>query len=157
MTMLGMAQNPVIDELMDKFSGKPGFTTVEVSKRMFTLFADVSSDEEMSAFKELVENLDGIQVISADSTVVKGFKAIATVGLNPKGYEELLTVRESGKRVEILIKEKGDIIEEVLVIALEENEASLISITGRINLKQIAELGKKLKIDGLENLENVDR
>ena len=53
------AQSPA-DELFDKYSGKDGFTSVYITQHMFSLFADVDTEEDESGFLELVKNLNCI-------------------------------------------------------------------------------------------------
>ena len=63
--MLLAAQSPA-DELFDKYSGQDGYTSVYITQHMFSLFADVETEEDESGFLDLVKNLDRIKILAVD-------------------------------------------------------------------------------------------
>jgi hypothetical protein len=56
-----------------------------------------------------------------------------------KDYQELMTVKEKGQDVKFLVKQSGGFIYELLMIVGGEDNA-LISITGKINPKNLAKM-----------------
>ena len=154
------AQSPA-DALFDKYSGKDGFTSVYITQNMFSLFADVDTDEDEQGFLDLVKNLTCIKIISEekDSTnmnknvnfyneIMKDF---------PKGkYEELMVVKKKDHDVQFLIRKEGKNIKELLMIVGGKGDNALISIQGNIDLKTISKLSKSMNIEGMENLKDID-
>lgn len=150
------AQNSAVDKLFEKYSGKEGYTSILISKYMFSLFSDVNPDNK--EFNDLVGKLNSIKILSSDSTNknegINFYKEIMSE-LSIKDYKELMVVKEKNQETKFLVKEaNGNIVELLLVVGGKTNN-TLICIQGDINLKNIAKLSKSMKIDGLENLEKI--
>jgi hypothetical protein len=149
------------DALFDKYGAKDGFTTVHVTKELFSLFAEVTQEAEGDDMKELnkvVQGLDYIRILMLEDTLqtrqLKDFKnELNAVQL--KDFSELMTVNEGGESVKFMIRKNGKNINELLLIINQPKEAGFISITGNIDLKTIAKLSKSMNIDGMENLEKI--
>jgi hypothetical protein len=158
--VLSFSQSPA-DALFDKYSEMDGFTSVYITQNMFSLFADIESEEDESGFLELVKNLKCIKIISADQdsgTVVKTVNFYDEISKNfPKGkYEDLMVVKKKDQDVKFMIMKEGKIIKELLMIVGGAEENAMISIQGEIDLKSISKLSKAMQIEGLENLENIE-
>jgi len=158
--LLISAQSPA-DAMFDKYSGEEGFTSVYITQHMFSLFADVETDEDEDGFLELVKNLKCIKIISVDeespelNKSVNFFKELMEDF--PEGkYEELMVVKKKDQDVKFyILKEDGKIIELLMIVGGVEDNA-LISIQGDIDLKTISKLSKTMNIDGMENLDEIE-
>jgi len=162
------AQSPT-DNLFEKYGAKDGFTTVHVTKELFSLFAEVAQNSEDPDAKELqdvVNGLDYIRVlmydikdnndegVKSDPAVLKEFKEQLN-DIQLKNFTELMTVKENNETVKFMIRKEGKNIKELLLLINQKDEAGFISITGNINLKSIAKLSKSMNIKGMENLEKI--
>ena len=157
LVMIGVkGQNSAVDKLFDKYSGKDGYTSILISKYMFSLFSDVNPDNK--EFNDLVGKLNSIKILSSDSTNnnegVNFYKEIMSE-LPIKDYKELMVVKEKNQETRFLVKENNGNIVELLLVVGGKSSNVLICIQGDINLKNIAKLSKSMKIDGLENLEKI--
>lgn len=151
------SQNSAVDKLFDKYSGKEGYTSVFISKYMFSMFSDV--DPENKEFNDLVGKLNSIKILANDSDQnhegVNFYNEILKE-LPIKEYKELMVVKEKDQELKFLVKDVNGIIVELLLIVGGKSDNVLICIQGEnINLKNIAKLSKSMKIDGLENLEKI--
>ena len=149
------------DQLFEKYSGQDGFTSVHITQYMFQLFADLDTDEELSEFMELASSIDRIKILTGEGdslnpTRGSGLYKDAITMLPIKEYQELMEVRDGDQTVHMLIKEEGKTISEFLMLVFEEEETAIISITGRIDLNQLARLSKQMNIDGLEGLQEIE-
>jgi len=153
----GQSQNSTVDKLFDKYSGKEGYTSVFISKYMFSMFSDV--DPENKEFNDLVGKLNSIKILANDSdTHVDGVNFFNEImkELPIKEYKELMVVKEKDQELKFLVKDVNGVIVELLLIIGGKNDNALICIQGEnINLKNIARLSKSMKIEGLENLEKI--
>jgi len=150
-------QNPAIDQLFAKYSDKDGFTAVSISKGMFNLFA--SENENKDEFAAAVKGLESIRILSPDATIKKGslnFYSEICKSLPIAQYEELMSVKEKDQVFKMLIRRKGNVITEFLMIG-GGNDNVLICITGNINLKSISKLSKAMDIQGMENIDKVEK
>lgn len=158
------AQSPT-DDLFEKYGARDGFTTVHVTKELFSLFAEISneSDEaEVQEINEVIKGLEHIRILMYDGsdetdvqTVADFKKQLENVQLN--NFTELMTVKEGKEMVKFMIQKNGKNVKELLLLINQPMEAGFISITGDIDLKSIAKLSKSMNIKGLENLEKLDK
>ncbi len=149
-------QTDPVEEMFDKYSEKEGFTTVYISGRMFNLFSDKSSEAEANVMRRL----KGIRILTVENPLLNksiNFYTELSRKLDKSAYEELMVVKEKNEVTRFLIRQKGDIITELLVVSGGTEGNVLISITGDLDLKAISELSKKTGIDELKELENIEK
>jgi len=151
-------RNPV-DKLFEKYGGKDGFTTVLISSKMFSMFSDMEAgDDEIN---KMISNIESIKILATEDESlldpnINFYKEIFDE-LALDEYEELMVVKEKDQDIKFLVKEKEDIIVELLMVIGGEGNNALISIRGIIDLKSISRLSKSMNIDGLEKLEEIDK
>lgn len=153
------AQNDAITKFFNKYAEDERFTVVYISPKMFQMVSKIeTNDEDWNKVREVIKDLGGLRVLTADSIGdgVAMFKdAISRVP--SKEYEELLTVRDGQEHVRFMIKESGDVINELLLLVGSPDEFTMLSFTGKINLDKISSLAKTLDVDGTEHLEKLKK
>ncbi|MCG8384335.1 MAG: DUF4252 domain-containing protein, partial [Cytophagales bacterium] len=78
--------------------------------------------------------------------------------LIPKNeYDELMSIRDEDNDMKFLIKEKNGKVSELLMVMGGNDEFFILTLFGEIDLKQVAKISKAMDIDGLENLERIDK
>ncbi len=159
LAFMAQAQNDAISRFFSKYADDERFTSVYVSPKMFQLVAKIDTDDEdWQKIREVVKDLGGLRVLTADSigngdALYK--EALAKVPVAE--YAELLTVRDGQENVRIWIKESGNIIDELLLLVGAPDEFVLLSFTGKIDLDKISALSKSLDIDGVEHLNKIKK
>ena len=68
-----------------------------------------------------------------------------------------MVVKEGPDITKFLIRQKGDVISELLVVTGGPGGNSLISIKGDLNLKSISELSKTVDIQELKTLDDLEK
>ncbi len=152
------AQNQAVEQLFAKYADRDGYTTVSISKAMFSLFA--SETESKDEFNQAVKGLESIRILAPDSATAQkvklNFYNEVSKSFPAAQYEELMSIKEKDQVFKMLIRKKGDVITEFLMIG-GGNDNVLIYITGNINLKSISKLSKAMDIEGMENIDKVDK
>lgn len=157
MTVTLLGQGSPVDDLFEKYNGREGFTSVYISSKMFSLLSRIDSEDK--EFQNLVNRIKGIRILTVDSAKnVSGINLSSELlrKLNTSGYEELMTVKEENEEVRFMIREIGGKIAELVMITGGEG-SSVVSISGDLDLKTIADLSGKMGIEELENLEKVKK
>ncbi len=159
--LIAFAQSPA-DALFDKYSQKDGFTSVYITQQMFSLFADMDEEGDDEGFIDLVKNLTCIKIISFEDTTGTLSKSVnfydEIVKSSPaQKYEELMVVKKDNQDIKFLIRKNGKIINELLMVVAGKEENAMISIQGNIDLKTISKLSKAMNIEGMENLEEIEK
>ena len=157
LTVMVYGQKNPVDELFEKYSERDGFTSVLISSRMFSMFAD--QNKEKSSEDDFVQKLKSIRILSVNDTLLnRNINFYNELAKKPEisKYEELLVVKEGKDMTKFLIIQKGDMISELLVISGGPGGNSLISIKGEFSLKNISDISKSTGIDELKSLEGID-
>lgn len=153
------AQNDAITRFFNQYADDERFTVVYIAPKLFSMVSKIETDDEdWNKVREIVKDLGGLRVLTADS-IADGMalykNALSRV---PAGeYSELLTVRDGNENVRIWTKDTkdGTVIEELLLLVGSPDEFTLLSFTGKINLDKISQLSKTLDIEGAEHLSKI--
>jgi hypothetical protein len=151
------AQDDAISKFFDKYQDDEDFTQVNITSRMFGLFTDMEvNDEEDQEVLDAISKISGLKIlVKEDTNNGKALYKEAFAKL-PKGeFDDLMSIRDGDTDMKFMIKEKGNIISELLMIAGGDQQFFILSIVGDIDLKQISKLSSKMNIDGLKGLENL--
>lgn len=152
------AQSDAITKYFDQYMEDEDFTVVYVSPKMFQLLGKLDTsglnDKEAEDIIDIVQDLRGLRILTTEKNTNRFYKE-AMNKINTKEYETLMTVRSEGDNVRFLIKDSGDVIDELLLL-VGGDTFTLISFVGTIDLNKISKLSKSLDIDGVEHLEELD-
>lgn len=154
------AQNDPISKFFAKYQSDESFSQVTVSSKMFSLFTnmEVETPEDKEVLSA-ISKLKGLRILSKeDARNARELYKEAFALIPMKDYEELMTVRDKDQDMKFLIKDdgKGKITELIMVMGGLDS-FMVMSLYGDIDLKQVSRIGKKMDIQGLDNLENIDK
>jgi hypothetical protein len=156
------SQNSAALSLYDKYGGKEGYTTVSISKELFSMFAEMETDDpDMLEVKQMMDELDGIKVLmyeaedAADAELARFKSEVEKIQV--QGYTELMVVKQTGEEVKFLSMKKGDKIGELLLLINGEKEAGFVTITGLIDMKTIGKLSKAMNFEGMDKLNELNK
>ena len=154
---LGWSQSK-IEQIIENYTGKEGYTTVFITSSMLQLFSQISDEQADPEIDQITSDLKHIKILTSSSTMMeeerKAFCNEILSALPGNVYKDLMVINENGHTVKFMIKQNEEFVEELLLVG--EDEPVVILISGKINLKNIAKLSKTLDIEGLEHLEKVD-
>jgi len=161
---LSLQAQSIMDKLFDKYSGTEGYTSVYISKYMFDMFrrddtpVAKAGEEELS---QVISRLSGIKILVTDddpstATPVNLYQEIMKVIPNSP-YKEIMVVKEKDQNIKFYVKEEKNRVAELLMVIGGNAESVLISIQGDIDMKNISKLAKSMNIEGMENLEKIDK
>ncbi len=147
------AQN-FVECFRQKYGEREDFTVVNISQKMLQMVA-LAADEKDQA---LLKNLTGLKVITTEKQPeVYYTDAIKMLTEKEGNMEELMSVKEKEEDVRMFTREEKGIVSELVIIVKEKANFVLIGITGDIDLQQMAGLSKSLQVNGLEQLEKIQK
>lgn len=158
-TSIAFSQADALTMFFEKYEGKSGFTSVNVSEKLFALAASATPVDQADV-KELVEGIKGVKVLAFENSEgnIKSIELFSEAQkLLPSGkYEELMTVNSDGEQVIMLGKTTSDsVIEEMILLVQDEEEFVLVWINGIIDMKNISKLSE-MGIDHLDDLDKIE-
>ena len=158
MTLTAAQAQDAISKFFSKYQTDESFTQVNISSKMFSLFTNMEADSpEDKEVLEAISKLKGLRILRKENTSDARNLYKEAFGLIPmKEFEELMSVRDKDQDMKFYIKESGGKISELVMIMGGIDDFMVMSIFGEIDLKQVARIGKKMDVDGLDKLQKID-
>ena len=142
------AQVQAIDDFYAKH--KSGYDVVSLNLPGFLIrlgasIASLDTDDEAERIAlELVKDVRKAKILAGENLRIRRSEIQELVDeLEADGFEELMTVRSEGSTVDIIIRERKDIIRNVLLIVNDDGEFALISLKTRLYLEDLTYLINK--------------
>ncbi len=153
------AQGELINQYLDDYADNEDYVKVSINSKMFSLFTEMEGNtEEEKEFLDAVSKLKGLKILGSDS-LAGGSRSIyeKTVSdVDKAGYEELMTVKDAEEDIKFSIKEKGGIIEELIMVVGGNKNFVFLSLYGEIDLKTVSKLATSMRVDGLDKLKKLN-
>lgn len=127
------------ESFFDKYADMEGVTSVYISKAMLT---DMKTEEIYIG--ELASKLDNIQILNCEKASVTAQIKKDISYISPKnGYQELIRINDEGEKVTIFQKQNEGKQKEFVLLCEEQNELTIIIITGNLTLQEIQSIVNK--------------
>ncbi|MCB2221078.1 MAG: DUF4252 domain-containing protein [Bacteroidetes bacterium] len=146
------AQTNPLDDMIKLYKGQEGFYFLDLKTNMMN-----AGDKGQTGVSDAVVNL---VIISFDEKKNTSFKAenlynqfFSTV--DKAQYKGLIDIKSSGDNVEMMIKNEGERLTEVIIAVQEEDEMTIIVATGNFDLKDLARFKNMQQCHGLQVLEQL--
>jgi uncharacterized protein DUF4252 len=144
-----------VDNLISKYQGEKGFTTIVINSALFDIVAAIDDDEDLQKMKGMIDNIRIIAMEDHVSSDINFFEEMKSQ-VDTKAYVELMTIKEHDNDVVFYVKYAGKDIEELMLVAGGHDDNAVISIKGKIDLKQLASLSNSVHISGFEYLDELE-
>lgn len=150
------AQEDAITKYFNKYMDDEKFSVVYISPKMFSMVSKIEIEDMEPELQEVIKSMKGLRILHTEQNALQYYNdALKTI--NTSEYELLLTARGEGENVRFMVKDNGDIVEELLMIVGGNENFALLSFIGNIDLKKIGKLAKALDIDNMQYLETLDK
>ena len=130
-----------VDDLFYEFKEERNAEFVAVSPFLMWLGRLAVSGEDAET-KEMMKKVKSLRVLDLEecSTAVKKRFAKRVDQLKTNGYESLVRINEEGEKVNILVRQKGDEIRELLIVCSSPDDCALVSIRGHFKESDLERL-----------------
>jgi hypothetical protein len=158
------AQTHSIDKIYEKYAGKEGFTSINISSEMFRLAASLSASadpENAEDMNEILAQLKGMKILvynqAKESINAAELKREIQKTISSIDFSELMTVEETDSKVRFLTKSgPGGKISEMIMVAEDGNEIVVMSFTGLIDLETIGKISRSMNVQGMDKLDKLN-
>ena len=140
-----------IDKYFQQYVDDERFTVVYISSKLFELIGKLDvdgldmDDEEAEAILELAKDMRGLRILVSEDDSDALYEE-AKGKIDTKEYEVLMTVRNKDEEnFEFLVKEEGDVINELLMLVGGGDEFVLMSFVGKIDMEKVSKLAKTIE------------
>ena len=155
-SLSSFAQEDAIMRYFSKYVDDERFSAVYISPKMFGMVAKIEIEDMEPEVQEVIRSMKGLRILHTEQNALQFYyEALKSVSTNE--YELLLTARDNGENVRFMVKDNGDIVQELLMIVGGEKNFAMLSFLGNIDLKKIGKLAKALDIDNLQYLDKLEK
>jgi len=132
-----LSQHEDIEMFYNKHVGNEKITNISLNGWILSL-ASKMSDENGT---EILEKITKLRVLVAEDNVIptSDIKQLMK-DVRSNQYEDLVVVREEDTRVNIMLREEGKTITNVLIVVRSDDEFILLSLEGNLNFDDLKEL-----------------
>lgn len=137
-------QAGAIDKYFSKYVDDERFTVVYISPRLISMFSQMTIDnldsEQNRELKDAIKELRSLKILSTEETPKQFFTEFKNK-ISTSDYEVLMLVRDTdGSRVEFFLKEHGNDLRELLLFSIDDDEFTLLSFIGRLDIEKLSKL-----------------
>ncbi len=144
----GMAQSKSVTSFQKKYFNHEDVTHVTIKGPLFGFLASLAEyddDPDAQAIANIaagINSMDILQVPYYETNLDRNEVEALRQSLSKDGYEELIRVKEGRELVNILAQGGADEIRNMLILAEEKDNFTLLSINGKLSMKDLSYLSK---------------
>lgn len=146
---LMIAQNSAVDKLFNKYKGREGVTTVQISPELFRVLKGMEIDEIENADIPF-DKVSSVKILTIDDgDAFEGLNFYDEIKgeLKTDDFAEVLTVDDGGETVRMWMKADKAIVSEFLLIVGGDDDNVLVYITGAFNMNDLEGLAETFDKD----------
>jgi hypothetical protein len=128
-------------EFFDKYSGKSGYTAIEMSSDMIKLIGGISAGNNGDELSDALEGIDNIKIIIADRPSEAFGKDMDALAANSE-YKMMTLVSEGKQELRFYLRPITGGRSEFLLLNSGPADNLVISIRGKIDVKKISGLSQ---------------
>lgn len=116
------------------------FTKVTISPKMMGEILKIETDKDEDML-EVIASLKSMQILSADNKAGEYYqKALQVLVDNPRRFKTYLSYKDESEDYRIVVRKKGELIVELIMLMVEEDHFVIINFTGKIKPEFISTL-----------------
>ncbi len=146
-----IAQDNAIGKYFTEFQGDENWSKISISGKVFEMTAYIESDDkDLEEIKDFASGVKGLKVIfndqlaNAKSMYPNACKKVAN------DYEELMSVDDKDGKFTFYIDERNGVVNEFVVVGTEDSLLAVVSVVGKMDLKQLSNISKKVQMEGFD-------
>lgn len=138
------------DRLFEKYADMDNVTSVFISKKMFEMMPNIESGGlDLMNLKGKINNL---QILTSEKREIRDQMRKEFSGLIGKSHEELMRVKDNNTKATFYIEQKGDQINEMIMLADTESEYVIIRLAGKFTLQDIQNVANSFSKENEKNI-----
>ena len=143
MPMFVFSQNNTIEKIYSKYKGYEKTTTLSFGGGLIKLAASFEEEEDL----EILEKISQVRLMVVDENLVtpNDYKVISK-DLKKDAFEDLMQINAEGTKVDILVREQGSRISDIILLVNDDGEFIMISIEGDFEYSDLNDIN--LNFDG---------
>ncbi len=138
------------DRLFEKYADMDNVTSVFISKKMFEMMPNIESGGlDLMNLKGKINNL---QILTSEKREIRDQMRKEFSGLIGKSHEELMRVKDNNTKATFYIEQKGDQINEMIMLADTDSMYVIIRLAGKFTLQDIQNVANSFSKENEKNI-----
>ena len=138
------------DKLFEKYADMDNVTSVFISKKMFEMMPNIESGGlNLMNLKGKINNL---QILTSEKREIREQMRKEFSGLIGKSHEELMRVKDNNTKATFYIEQKGDQINEMIMLADTDSMYVIIRLAGKFTLQDIQNVANSFSKENGKNI-----
>lgn len=142
------AQNQSISRFYEKYEGREGITTLNISGSLLSLLFQGEKDADR---REQINSITGLRMIATNKKEQQigqaDIRKLRTA-IQQDRYEDLMQIRDGDTFVNFVAQESHGKITELIMLVDDPEEFLIISFTGALDPKKLGKTFREVDIDG---------
>ena len=147
-------QRDPLDDFFSYYSDREGYSSVIINGNIFGMLQAFDDDPDL---ERLDRKITSVRIVTRKGSLRSGEEGLLSeIGkvIRRGRYEELMTVKDHDSDLRFMVKSKGDVITELLVVSTGKNEA-VIQVCGKLTREDVERMSEG-NGDGLARLEMLE-
>jgi protein tyrosine phosphatase (PTP) superfamily phosphohydrolase (DUF442 family) len=146
--LLAMAQGKSVTRFQDRYMDNNEVTFVTIKGPLFKFIgslAEYDDDPDSQAIAGIANGINSMEILQVpyyETDLSRDEVTSFRNGLAKESYEELMLIKEGRKVVNIMAQGGEDEIRNMLILVDEKEEFTLLSINGKLSMKDLSYLSK---------------
>lgn len=152
------AQQDAITRLFGRYIDDSRFTAVYISPKVFDMISTMNKEqqEKDKELAKVLSDLKGIRILTTEVTP-KTFYQEALKSLESNKFDLLMQVRDKAENVRFFVRDNGPVVDELILVVGGDSSFTVMSFTGKIDLKKISKLSESINVEGAEHLDKLEK
>jgi hypothetical protein len=142
---LTFAQPKAVKQFYNKYKHLEGVEDFKLGGFMLRLASGFSDDEDAEKWLKKITNLRIMTIENGNPVSAQDYNDLIK-NIKKEAFEDLMMVKEDGKKVQFLMREKDDKITDLLLLVSGDEEFTLLSLEGLLKFSDLNDLN--IEIDG---------
>ena len=149
--MLVFSQTNAIQNFYSKYKDHEEITALSLSGSLIQFAASFADDE---GSQKVMDKVTHLKLLVSDSNLVSKKDYLSfSKSLKKDAFEDLMQIKDQGSNIDIMIREQGDKITDVILLVEDHGDFVMISLEGDFKYSDLNDLD--LKFEGSEHLKKL--
>lgn len=149
------AQSKAIDALQKKYKGTEDSFTLNVNGNLIRMLMLFDGNEEDKDVKEFVKGVKHLKVMRVgDRGINRSDLTNLKAQIRGESFDELMTLRSNDQHIDILVREKNNVVSEFILLLDSKEEFMVLDIRGNIDLAKVMAAANKVRVKSNNNHDN---
>lgn len=144
--MLTFAQSQSLSEFENKYKDHKSAFSLTLPGSMLKLAAVFSEEASDENVQEVIKSIDTMHIfrIAKDEQITGSALKSLQKSIAMEDFEDVMTTREKGATINILMREAGEKIDQVIFLIESDKDLTILDISGTIDPEKVGLLAQQM-------------